>query len=98
MSKRIFATRLTAQLGAGERCCLAAAISRSGALASDDLPARRWAREHGIPVTGTVGILLACVRQGYLARDEANDLLTAMIAAGYRSPVENLDALLKTDR
>jgi predicted nucleic acid-binding protein len=42
-----FAARLTAQLGAGERSCLAVAISRSGALASDDLLARRWAREPG---------------------------------------------------
>jgi len=49
-------------------------------------------------VTGTVGILLACVRQGYLAQNQANALLTAMIAAGYRSPVESLDALLRADR
>ena len=93
-----FASRLTVRLGAGERSCLAVAISRSGALASDDLPARQWAREHGIEVTGTVGILLACVRQGHLALDQANDLLAAMIAAGYRSPVESLDALLRTGR
>jgi predicted nucleic acid-binding protein len=89
-----FAARLTARLGAGERSCLAVARSRSGALASDDLPARQWAREHDIEVTGTVGILLACVRRGYLNSDQANALLTAMIAAGYRSPVESLDALL----
>jgi hypothetical protein len=36
-----FAARLTTQLGAGERSCLAVAISRSGTLASDDLLARR---------------------------------------------------------
>ena len=93
-----FASRLTVRLGAGERSCLAVAVSRSGALASDDLPARQWAREHGIEVTGTIGILLACVRQGYLAPNQANALLTAMIVAGYRSPVESLDALLRVDR
>jgi predicted nucleic acid-binding protein len=85
-------------LGAGERSCLAVAISRSGALASDDLLARRWARQHGVEVTGTVGILLACARRGYLAPEQANTLLAAMIAAGYRSPVESLDALLRADR
>ena len=85
-----FASRLTVRLGAGERSCLAVARSRSGALASDDLPARQWAREHDIEVTGTVGILLACVRRGYLDSDQANALLTAMIAAGYRSPVASL--------
>jgi predicted nucleic acid-binding protein len=89
-----FAAHLTARLGAGERSCIAVAHSRSGALASDDLPARQWAREHDIEVTGTVGILLACVRRGYLDSDQANALLTAMIAAGYRSPVASLDALL----
>jgi predicted nucleic acid-binding protein len=93
-----FATRLTTQLGAGERSCLAVAISRSGALASDDLLARRWAGERGVEVTGTVGILMACVRRGYLTLEQANALLTAMVAAGYRSPVESLDALLRADR
>jgi predicted nucleic acid-binding protein len=47
-----------------------------------------------IEVTGTVGILLACVRRDYLDSNQANALLTAMIAAGYRSPVASLDALL----
>jgi len=89
-----FAERLAAHLGAGERSCLAVAVSRSGTLASDDLLARRWAREHGVEVTGTVGILLASVRRGYLTLEQANALLTAMIAAGYRSPVERLDVLL----
>jgi len=86
---------IAAHLGTGERSCLAVALSRSGALVSDDLPARKWAREHGIAVTGTVGILLACARRGYLSLEQANALLTAMIAAGYRSPVESLDALVK---
>lgn len=93
-----FAARLTTQLGAGERSCLAVAISRSGALASDDLLARRWAREHGVEVTGTVGILLACVRRSYLTLEQANAFLAAMIAAGYRSPVERLDDLLSANR
>ena len=30
--------------------------------------------------------------------DQANALLSAMIVAGYRSPVESLDALLRVDR
>ncbi len=86
---------MAVHLGLGERSCLAVAISRSGALVSDDLPARKWAREHGIEVTGTVGILLAGVRRGYLSLEQANALLTAMIAAGYHSPMESLDALLR---
>jgi len=81
-------------LGAGERSCLAVALHRQGLLVSDDLDARRAAREHGIPKTGTVGILVLYVRRGYLSREEANALLTEMIALGYRSPVASLDSLL----
>jgi len=92
------AQRLSVRLGAGELSCLAVAIARSHTLASDDFRARRLARERGVAVTGTVGILAACVRLGYLAHDRANALLAAMIAAGYRSPVENMDALLEADR
>lgn len=91
----MFAAGMASRLGAGERSCLAVAVVRSGALASDDLPARQWARQHNVEVTGTVGILLACVRRGFLDLGQANALLAAMIAAGYRSPVGNLDALIK---
>ena len=67
-------------------------------LASDDLHARRAAARLGVPITGTIGILAACVRTGHLALAEANLLLEAMIAAGYRSPIVSLDQLLDVDR
>jgi predicted nucleic acid-binding protein len=89
---------MAAHLGAGERSCLAVALARSGALASDDLPARQWARTHGIEVTDTIGILVAAVHQGYLTLEDADVLLTAMIAAGYRSPVENLATFVRSGR
>jgi predicted nucleic acid-binding protein len=88
------AARFAPRLGPGERTCLAVAHSRHGLLASDDLDARMAAARHGVAVTGTVGILLRGVQQGLLARDEANHLLQVMIAAGFRSPVRSLDALL----
>ena len=84
----------SASLGPGERTCLAAAARRNGMLASDDLHARRVAARLGVPVTGTVGILAACVRKEHLTLSEANRLLAAMIEAGYRSPVATLDELL----
>ena len=89
-----FAASLSPRLGAGERTCLAVALHRQGLLVSDDLDARRAAREHGVPKTGTIGILVLCVRRGHLSREEANALLTEMIALGYRSPVASLDPLL----
>lgn len=92
--EEVFAARLSTRLGAGERTCLAIAIHRHGLLVSDDLDARHAAQELGIPKTGTVGILILCVRRGYLSRKEANALLTEMIGLGYRSPVDSLDPLL----
>lgn len=92
------ALSFSAGLGPGERTCLAVAVQRKGMLASDDLHARRAATRLGVPITGTVGILAACVRSGYLALAEANRLLEAMIAAGYRSPIVSLDQLLDVDR
>ena len=86
-----FAARLSTRLGAGERTCLAVAAHRSGLLASDDLDARRAARGLDISITGTVGILISCVRRGYLSSDGANALLQEMRDLGYRSPVDSVD-------
>ena len=89
---------LPTSLGVGERTCLAVAIARRGVLASDDLHARRVATRHGAETAGTVGLLVMAIEAHLVSLDQANALLTAMIAAGYRSPVESLDALLRVDR
>ena len=89
-----FAAGLSRRLGKGERTCLAAAVHRRGRLASDDRDARRAARAHDVPRTGTVGILALCVRQGFLPKAEANAILGKMIALGYRSPINSLDPLI----
>ncbi len=94
----VLALSFSAGLGPGERTCLAVAAQRKGMLASDDLHARRAATRLGVPITGTVGILAACVRTGHLALAEANLLLEVMIAAGYRSPVVSLDELVAEGR
>jgi predicted nucleic acid-binding protein len=52
----------------------------------------RVVTEH--PVTGTIGILVLCVRRGLLTIPEGNAVLGRMIAASYRSPVAELDALV----
>jgi predicted nucleic acid-binding protein len=90
-----FAAELPPRLGAGERTCLAVALHRHGLLVSDDQDARAAARRYEVPVTGTLGILMLGIRHGHLAGDEADALLKEMIAAGYRSPVTNLDELFR---
>jgi predicted nucleic acid-binding protein len=86
---------VSTRLAAGERSCLAVAVCRDGLLASDDLDARRIARKQNVALTGTVGILGLCVRRGCLLREEANGLLTEMIAVGYHSPVDSMDQLVE---
>lgn len=89
-----FATQLSARLGAGERSCLAVAYYRGGLFVSDDADARREARRHEIPVTGTLGILARAVEENTISLEEGNRLLARMIDAGYHAPVERLYDLL----
>ena len=84
------ANQLPPQLGSGERACLAVANLRRGMLVTDDLDARRVARKRKVPISGTLGILVQCVERDILSVEEANQLLTKMIAAGYHSPIEKL--------
>lgn len=81
-------------LDPGEASCLALAISRGLILATDDLAARQLAQERDVSLTGTVGILLALVRDGSLSLTEANAILAEMIGRRYRSPVDRLDELI----
>jgi predicted nucleic acid-binding protein len=48
----------------------------------------------GRGITGTLGVLALSVKRKLLLRQSANDALTAMIASGYRSPLDQLDLLL----
>jgi predicted nucleic acid-binding protein len=81
-------------LDSGEASCLALAISRGLIFVTDDLAARQLAQERDVPLTGTVGILLALVRDGLLPLTEANAILAEMIERRYRSPVDHLDELI----
>lgn len=88
------ANNIPGKIDLGERTCLALAITRQGLLASDDLKARQIAVSFSVPITGTIGILAACVKSGIITSDMGNDLLRHMIAAGYHSPFDNLDLIL----
>ena len=88
------AAAYSSRLGKGERSCLSVAHARGGLFISDDADARLQAHKLGIPVSGTLGILVLAVRRKVLILDDANVLLEAMVAAGYRSPVNKVDGLL----
>jgi predicted nucleic acid-binding protein len=81
-------------MGIGEASCLAMAREREYRLATDDKDARRLARQLGIPLTGTIGILAILVKQGLIALVDGDRLLQEMVAAGYRSPAATLEDVL----
>ena len=81
-------------LDPGEASCLALAISRQMTLVTDDLAARRLAENRKVPLSGTLGILIALVRQDALSLKEANVMLAGMIRRHFRSPVDRLDEFI----
>lgn len=79
--------------GPGEASCIACAASRGGTAVTDDRTARQSCGEHNIPVTGTIGILQACRADGVISTEEADGILSAMMDAGYYSPVQRISDL-----
>lgn len=77
-------------LDAGESECLAVAVLRQGRFLSDDLAARRLGQANGVPISGTIGLLLLLLREKHLAIPEADRLLAMMKQQGYRAPVLSL--------
>ncbi len=68
-------------LGAGESAVISAATARPGAVAVlDDLAARRCAQAHGMPMTGTLGLVLLARKLGLIPA--VGTALEAIMAAG----------------
>jgi predicted nucleic acid-binding protein len=85
---------LPPELDHGEAVSLAIAKVRGWSFFTDDSDARHAGRDLGVPVGGTLGVLLQLVRSRRITMDEANGLLAQMIAhARYWSPVSDLRLL-----
>jgi len=81
-------------LGAGERETIALALQLGArAVILDDLPARRLAAARGLPVMGTVALLLAAKRTGRLAA--VAPVLDELLTAGFRLSDDVLSAALR---
>ena len=85
---------LTSTLHSGEVACLSIAAHRQWTFLSDDKAARRAGVSLNIPMSGTLGVLLALVKHGQLALTEADTMLMSMVQAGYFSPVFSLREIL----
>ena len=85
---------LRQRLGEGESSCLSLAISHNLKILTDDLDTRRYAQSRGIPVSGTIGILVVAVRKGVISLEEGNNYLSGMIGKGYYSSYATLNELV----
>jgi len=94
-SQEEFLFRLfTKNLGKGESSCLSVAKARNFKVLTDDFDARKLAQRRGIPISGTIGILVEAIRERILSINEGNAILTEMIDKRYLSPFEKLDDLV----
>lgn len=69
----------------GDTALLAVALSESDAIViTDDKPLRKACKALGVPISGSIGVVIASVERGALEPDEAKDALVAMDEAGAR--------------
>jgi predicted nucleic acid-binding protein len=87
--RRLFGS-LSRSLGLGEASSIAVAKSRGFIFASDDRVARAEADALGVPLTGTLGILVAATRAGVHDLRTADVYLGRMVEAGFFSPVRSI--------
>lgn len=71
------------RFSAGESEAMAIARTRNWVFASDDGTAKRFARERGIRVTGTLGILTKAVKSNVICSSVANKMYSQLIEEGY---------------
>ncbi len=91
--ERRLKVHLLRHLGAGEASCIACAVDRAATVVTDDRAARATCADYRISVTGTIGILLAWVREGRLSDNEADEVLAKMVEQGFYSPVSSISCL-----
>lgn len=83
------------QLDAGEADSLLVAQQSDGTVATDDLAARRVAKEYGCPVTGSVGLLARAVTHEEASVETADDMLARWRdRRGYYAPVSSISEVL----
>jgi predicted nucleic acid-binding protein len=92
--ERAHYVELIRSLGRGEASGIAAAAARGWVFASDDRAARAHAARIDLPVTDTIGLLLAAVRDERCGFTEGDEVLARMTAAGFRGPVRSLNGLI----
>lgn len=89
----ILMLRIAEKIKLGEASCIAIACQRKMVFVSDDWKARELAKERGVSISGTLGILKECIDKNILSLKQGNEVLGRMIINGYYSPISNLEEL-----
>lgn len=78
-------------LDPGEAQAFALADAHDGRLLTDDGDARTFAKEQGVTVVGSVGVLLAAIDAGRISEEAADEWLSTWIdKTGYYVPYRNI--------
>jgi predicted nucleic acid-binding protein len=78
-------------LDPGEAQAFALADAHDGRLLTDDGDARAFAKEQGVTVVGSVGVLLAAIDAGRISEETADEWLSTWIdEIGYYVPYRNI--------
>ncbi|WP_247730280.1 twitching motility protein PilT [Halovivax limisalsi] len=89
-------TELLKTLDPGEVQALAVVEAVDGTLVTDDGDARATAKQRGVTVTGSIGLLARIVEDGQISADEADTFRKRWIdEAGFRSPAREFGVFLE---
>jgi predicted nucleic acid-binding protein len=95
-SVRTTAAQFETRLDDGEAQALAVAVEFDGILVTDDGPARSVARETGVTVTGSIGVLIRGIEEGNIEQSIAADWLKQWVdETDYRAPSRDLTDYLE---
>ncbi len=86
--------KLPRKIHQGESACLVISKQRGWLFLTDDRAARKIATAWNIKLSGTLGCLVLAIENQLCSLNEANRYLAKMIQYGYRSPINDLSALL----
>jgi len=86
--------QLLSHLHSGEASSLAIAYHRQWTFLSDDKAARKAGTSLNVPISGTIGVLLALVKHHHVSLTQADRILQQMIQLGYHAPVSSLNEIL----
>lgn len=82
-------------LDRGEAQMIAVAESREGVVVTDDGDARKVAKNRGIRLTGSIGVLIRGVKRNLVDKSTADKWLKSWIHdIGFRAPSKDIDDFL----